>query len=172
VWIARLDEIAAWWRKRTEATIRVSDVSEDQLGLAVTGPRGITVLARAVQVDAPITAWADGYQQVEATTFMIRCPVRPLIGLSPASSPRLADFMQQQGYLIEISPARHRYSYYFDEADFTSEKERPLLDHIEQTNHPLVRLGRWPNGARSALAITGDIDALTLWDYGARLAGR
>jgi len=30
----------------------------------------------------------------------------------------------------------------------------------------------WPAPARSALAITGDIDALTLWDYGLRLFGR
>lgn len=29
----------------------------------------------------------------------------------------------------------------------------------------------WPAPARSALAITGDIDALTLWDYGLRLVG-
>ncbi len=30
----------------------------------------------------------------------------------------------------------------------------------------------WPGNARSALSITGDIDALTLWDYGARFIGR
>jgi hypothetical protein len=32
-------------------------------------------------------------------------------------------------------------------------------------------LGLWPAGARSALAVTGDIDALTLWDFGLRLLG-
>jgi hypothetical protein len=35
-----------------------------------------------------------------------------------------------------------------------------------------VWLGRWLNGARSALAITGDIDALTLWDCGLRFFER
>jgi hypothetical protein len=32
-------------------------------------------------------------------------------------------------------------------------------------------LGRWPHNTGSALAITGDIDALTLWDYGLRYLG-
>jgi hypothetical protein len=32
--------------------------------------------------------------------------------------------------------------------------------------------GRWPTGATSALVLSGDIDAITLWDYAARLWGR
>ena len=47
-----------------------------------------------------------------------------------------------------------------------------LLAQIEGGDFPLVRLGRWPNGARSALCVTGDIDALTIWDYGLRFLGR
>jgi hypothetical protein len=47
-----------------------------------------------------------------------------------------------------------------------------LLSQIEETDRPLVRLGRWPNSARCALAITGDIDALTLRDFGLRYLGR
>ena len=65
-----------------------------------------------------------------------------------------------------------RYSYYLDRATFTAEDQRPLLAEIEGADKPLVRLGRWPNGARSALAVTGDIDALTLWDYGLRFIGK
>jgi hypothetical protein len=36
----------------------------------------------------------------------------------------------------------------------------------------LVRLARWPNGARAALSVTGDVDALTIRDYTRRLNGR
>jgi hypothetical protein len=46
------------------------------------------------------------------------------------------------------------------------------LAQVEGTGCPLVRLGRWPNAARSALAITGDIDALTLRDYGFRFLSK
>ena len=37
---------------------------------------------------------------------------------------------------------------------------------------PRVWLGRWPGGARSALVVTGDVDALTVGDFAWRLAGR
>ncbi|MCK5620360.1 MAG: hypothetical protein KAJ17_13215, partial [Candidatus Krumholzibacteria bacterium] len=36
---------------------------------------------------------------------------------------------------------------------------------------PLLRFGAWPHGNRSALAVTGDIDALTIWDFVHRLRG-
>ena len=43
--------------------------------------------------------------------------------------------------------------------------EREVLDAVERAPGPLVRISRWPNAARSALAVTGDIDALTLTDF-------
>ncbi len=172
VWLARLDEIAAWWRARAGASVAVTEVEDGKYQLAVTGPDGTVVLARAVRADADTGPWVDGYKQVEATTLAVQAPCRPFIGLSPDASPELAGFLRQQGYIIEIGENSDSYSYYFDQAKFTAGEQRSLLDQIEGTNRPLVRLGRWPNGARSALAITGDIDALTLWDYGLRLFGK
>lgn len=172
VWIARLDEIATWWRARNEAEVEITDTADGKLRVTVMGPSGTTVLARGVQVDASTLPWADGYQQVQATTFTVHAPLRPCIGLSPTTSPELSSFVRQQGYIVEISEGGHHYAYYLDQTDFTAEDQRPLLAQIGGTDRPLVRLGRWPNGARSALAITGDIDALTLWDYGLRFLGR
>ena len=172
VWIARLDEIATWWRARTAATAEVSDVDGGGLHLTVAGPEGTMVLARAVRVDMPTLPWADGYRQVQGTTFTIHAPLWPFIGLAPGVSPELADFVRQQGYIVQVSEQSHLYAFYFDQVDFSPEHERRLLDQIEGSDRPLVRLGRWPNGAHSALAITGDIDALTLWDYGLRSLGK
>ena len=172
VWFARLDEIAAWWRARAGATVEIGETGDGELTLAVDGPQGTTVLARSVAVDAPTVPWADGYRRVGSTGLAMRSPVRPFIGLSPAASPGLAGFLRQQGYIIEVSEERFRYPYYFDWVEFGAELERPLLAEIEEGNRPLVRLGRWPDGARSALAVTGDVDALTLWDYGLRLVGK
>ena len=42
---------------------------------------------------------------------------------------------------------------------------------LETGRFPLLRLGRWPGGAKSALAVTGDVDALTIWDYALRFFG-
>lgn len=172
VWLARLDEIAAWWQACTGARVEIADAGGGRFRVTVTGPSDITVLGRAVEVDEPAEPWAGGYRRVRATRFTVDSPRRPVIGLSPNSSGRLADFLRQQGYVVEVGGEDSRYSYYFDQADFVPEHEYPLLAQIEETDQPLVRLGRWPDGARSALTVTGDIDALTLWDYGLRLIGR
>jgi peptidoglycan/xylan/chitin deacetylase (PgdA/CDA1 family) len=184
VWIARLDQIAAWWQARSAASVETTDAADGTIRLAVDGPSGTTVLARAVDVDAGAVSWGHGYQQVRmaptaavddirgATEFALRASLRPFIGLSPVTSPDLAGFLRQQGYIVETSEEGHLYSYYFDQSEFTASQKRVLLSQIEETDRPLLRLGRWPNGARSALAITGDIDALTLWDYGLRFLGR
>jgi peptidoglycan/xylan/chitin deacetylase (PgdA/CDA1 family) len=172
VWLARLDEIAAWWVASVRTNVEIVEVGNGDFQLTVAGPSGTTVLARAIAVDAPTEPWADGYRQVKSTTFAIHAPLRPFIGLSPATSPELVSFLRQQGYLVEISEESHHYSYYFDHETSSAGKELKLLTTIEGSDQPLVRLGRWPDGARSALAVTGDIDALTLWDYGLRVVGK
>jgi hypothetical protein len=176
VWLARLDEVATWWRARTRATAEITNAGDGRFHVMVVGPGGTTVLARAVEVEAPTVPWADGYQRVRGMTFdrpfAVRASRRPCIGLSPPTSPGLASFLRQQGYIVETGEDGQCYSHYFDQTEFIAEQERPLLAQIEGSNRPLLRLGRWPDGARSALAVTGDIDALTLWDYGYRLFGR
>ncbi|MCP4538174.1 MAG: polysaccharide deacetylase family protein [Chloroflexi bacterium] len=172
VWLATLDEIATWWRMRTETTVKMNNVDRNKFHLTTSGPISTTILARAVQVDAPTVPWVDDYQQVKAATFTIQAPLRPFIGLSPDTSPKLIEFLQQQGYIIEISKENRDYAYYFDRVDFAADQECLILAQVEETDRPLVRLGRWPNGARSALSVTGDIDALTLWDYGLRFLGK
>jgi hypothetical protein len=172
VWIARLDEISTWWRNRTEAEVQITDVTNRKFHLTVAGPKETTVLARGVTVDIPTEPWVNGYEQVKQPQFTIEVPRRPFIGLSPTASPELGHFLRQQGYIIETSQQRDCYDYFFDQSTFSKEDMRPLLSQIERSNSPLVRLGRWPNGARCALAVTGDIDALTLWDYSFRFLAR
>ena len=172
VWCARLDEIAAWWKARAVATIEITDTDAGGYHCVVTGPAGTTVLARAVEVDMPTLPWADGYCQVGAMSFTVNAPFRPFIGLSPGTSSKLTNWLRQQGYIIEISEEKHRYRCYFDQPEFSTKQESLLSAQIEETDMPLVRLGRWPSGAHSGLCITGDIDALTLWDYGFRLMGK
>jgi hypothetical protein len=172
VWIARMDEIAGWWRARSGTQVHISETPDNCLQVAVAGPAGTTVLVRGVRVDAPTQPGADGYQQVRARKFTMPGSPRPFIGISPPTSPHMADFLRQQGYLVETSDKDYLYAHYYDQPEFAAEHKRPMLAQIEDTDGPLVRLGRWPNGARSALSITGDIDALTLWDYGLRFLGR
>ena len=171
VWLARLDEIAAWWRARAATNVDVSETDGGALRLSVAGPSGTTILARGVEVVEPAEPWAGDYRQVPTTTCVVWAARQPFIGVSPACPPALIGFLRQQGYIVQVNHDSRAYPTYLDRADFAPKDERPLLIQIEKSAGPLVRLGRWPNGARSALCVTGDIDALTLWDYGLRLFG-
>jgi hypothetical protein len=194
VWIARLDEIARWWRSRSEATVDVTTAAEvgvtsptarqargeatvaaddraGELHLSVSGPDGVTILARGVELLSPAAPWDGMYQRAHGAEVRLRAARRPFIGVSPSSSAYLASFLRQQGYIVEQAPRDDTHAFYLDRPKFRYKDERPLLEQIEQGDFPLVRLGRWPHGARSALCITGDIDALTIWDYGLRFLG-
>jgi hypothetical protein len=173
VWVARLDEITAWWRDRTAAAVEVQETDDGALCLSVMGPQGTTVLARGVDIAQASEPWADEYIQVTDTTSLtIRCEQRPFIGVSPGSPPKVASFLRQQGYIVEVTTERQACTFYVDDTDFAVEDESSLLSQIENGRFALVRLGRWPRGTRSALAISGDIDALTIWDYGLRPFGK
>lgn len=172
IWIARLDEIATWWHALRQAAFQVSQEADDLFRVTVHAPSRAAILVRSVEVETLTQPWARGYQCISAHEFTVRCKRRPFIGLSPDSSPALHDFLRQQGYLVEVSAEAHAFPVYFQRAGFGPEDERPLLAELNTGYWPSVRLARWPGGAQSALAITGDIDAVTLWDYGLRAVER
>ncbi len=172
VWIARLEQIAEWWVARSQASVRADPGADGYLHVEIQGPPGLSVLTRNLSASAPSQPWADGYQKIEGTTFRIRCSKRPFIGLAPDASQPLFSFLCQQGYVVERTPDPSEHTLYLDQTDLAEQDERALLVQLEQSTAPLLRLGRWPHGARSALAVGGDIDALTLWDYGLRFLGR
>jgi hypothetical protein len=172
VWIARLNEIAAWWRERTAAVITTRETEDGVWRLTVAGPAGTVILARGVEVLGPAAPWAEGYQQVAGHTCAVRAARRPFVGASPGCPQAMLHFLRQQGYIVEVNCDARPYATYLDRADFAPQDEYALMRQIQRSDEPLVRLGCWPNGARSAVAISGDIDALTLWDYGLRIIGR
>jgi hypothetical protein len=74
------------------------------------------------------------------------------------------EFLAEEGFPHESSDDGAAYGAHVDvkDADWS---ESDVLGAIEAASGPLVRLWRWPQGARSALAVTGDVDALTLRDF-------
>jgi hypothetical protein len=172
IWCTSLRDIAAWWKARTEAVVHVSHIGDDVLQLTVEGPIGTTLLLRSLDVRTPSEAWCDGYRRATELPCVVRIDQRPFIGIASNTAPRLSNFLKQQGYILEVSSNSNAYPLYLSQESFSQEDELPLLMRIEAADFALARLGRWPDGARSALAITGDIDALTLWDYGLRLLGK
>ena len=125
-----------------------------------------TVLLRNCQANVPVAEWFGGYQVVTARDFILDSPIRPVIGVSYDASPGAVSFLKSEGYIVEKSDHPDDYGVYLsDLAHFQEADEKPLTHKIEQSSAPLLRYWRWPERARSALSVTGDIDSVTLIDF-------
>ncbi|MDH3682717.1 MAG: polysaccharide deacetylase family protein [Acidimicrobiia bacterium] len=164
VWIARLDEIARWWKARTESTITVDEPSPGVFKIRIDGPDGVTPLTRNIErIASEPPGGAD--RRARDVELLVSSPVRPFVGVSHRSPKAVPTFLREQGYIVEEVEHGRAHGSFIDRPQFDASHERDLLAELERHESPLVWLGRWPNGAQSALSITGDIDALTLWDY-------
>ncbi len=171
VWIARLGELATWWRERAAAVVTAERAGEGRWTIRCEGPAGLTPLVRGADVEGA-APWAEGYVRPAAAIFEVASEGRPFVGVDPQSPAGVTAFLREQGYVVEEAPSPATHTAHVARDRFERIDELPLLEELEGAGGPLVRLGRWPDGAKSAVAVTGDVDALTVWDYAARFVGR
>jgi len=162
VFVAQLHEIASWWTRRAEARLDVSRIGGDRYRVHLAAAADVTLLVRGL--DIPRSPWCGRDDRAEQRTFETGSPRAPIVGISRRSPAAIGTFLAEEGLPFEISEEREGYGAYIDVAD-ASWSETAIVDTIARSPGPLVRIWRWPSAARSALAITGDIDALTLRDF-------
>jgi hypothetical protein len=169
VWIARLRDISSWWREKADFSV---DISPNAAGLKLsfTCSDRATILVRGLEVDGSGSKWDGEYTQLKSRKLIVPAEPRPFVGL-PADTPEpTVHLLREQGYVLDTGELAARCATYIDtetQARLSSEVE--LVNSIEASAGPLVRYWRWPTGAKSALSVTGDLDALTLLDYASRL---
>lgn len=172
VWIARLRDVSSWWREKS--TFRAT-ISQAQAGLHVsfTCSERATILVRGLGACGPERPWDGVYSQLDTRTLRVPAEPRPFIGLHAGAKEQVAYFLREQGYIVDSGEAATRCATYVDRATLARlASEVDLINYIEASTGPLVRYWRWPSGAKSALCVTGDLDALTLLDYASRLFAR
>ena len=153
VWTARLDEIADWWRARAECRLDLGELVGERTTVSVVGDRraGLRLVGGGADADARAVR-----------TMTVSSPRLPAIGVDPSVPVEVIRFLREDGYLVLDRPGEYalRLSGPIDPAD-----QMGLRRRIAAAEHPVAALDRWPNGRRSALALTGDIDALTIQDF-------
>ena len=169
VWIARLDDITTWYHVLRGVNFAMRSIGDDRYFIKINTPERATILARSIEIYSDTQPWAAAYDQIFTNEFTLRCDKRPLIGLSPGTSASLQSFLRSQGYLTELNTDSQAYPIYIDRHSFNPEDEKSVLNEIERGQWPILRLSRWPEGARCGLAITGDLDAFTIWDFARRI---
>lgn len=166
VWIATLSEIAEWWQERHRFTFEVDSQGNGEYRVKANCSGRATLLLRNCEVNRPTAEWSGGYQSLDATDFLIESPTCPSVGVGPNASPHAISFLKSEGFIVEVSDQPDNYGIYFANlTDFQETDEKLISEAIESSSAPLLRYWRWPSKAKSALAITGDIDSITLIDF-------
>ncbi len=170
VWLARLRDIADWWAEKSCFSAQAAPVTGGWRITFASSARA-TILGRDLEtavrgVKDGAEAWWGPYLSLSGSAIEVAGDKMPFIGL-PADTPDgTVGFLREQGYIVKNDDSAERCAIYVDretQAGLKSEVE--FIDHIESAAGPLVRFWRWPDGARSVLSITGDLDALSLVDY-------
>lgn len=170
VWVATLREIAAWWQERNRFGLEIETEGKGRYRVKVVCSDRATLLLRNCQVDVPMNRWFDGYQSVTARDFVLESPGRPVIGTGQDVSPAAVSFLRNEGFIVERGERADNYGIYLSHLErFSEADEKPLIAKLEQSGVPLLRYWRWPDQARSALSVTGDIDSITLVDFALRI---
>jgi peptidoglycan/xylan/chitin deacetylase (PgdA/CDA1 family) len=179
VWLARVNDIAQWWQERQQFRLRVTPVAQGRWQVQATCSPRAALLARSLTVESQQTLpWSTNEVWVPDHCCIVNTPVCPCIGLSPQTSQDVADLLQEEGYPIvrDAQQSAHMYACYLDlpeELGATPEERRKrctsLVQQIEEMEAPFLRFACWPDGCQAALAITGDIDSITVQDFFARI---
>jgi peptidoglycan/xylan/chitin deacetylase (PgdA/CDA1 family) len=169
VWVARLREISDWWREKSSFNIVISPVTTGLRLNFICSPRA-TILVRGLDAIGSVPIWDGDYHRLQSNVLEVSTNLRPFLGLSANVPERTISFLRDQGYILDASETARSCGIFLENdalSKMTNEVE--LVNYIETSSAPLVRFWRWPNGAKSALSVTGDLDALTLFDYASRI---
>jgi hypothetical protein len=127
----------------------------------------VTLLIRGLP-GVPTEPWLGRDQVALRSIFQVRTRVKPVVGVSARSSVAVREFLREEGFPLEISDRKSEFGHFVD-LPAQQIDEVGLLAELDSCPGPLIRMWRWPNRARSALAVTGDIDSMTLQDFALRL---
>ncbi len=169
VWIAKLRDISDWWLEKSKFHTEVSLVSA-RLRIAFVCSSRAAILAKGLDTLDSMEAWGGTYFRLKTPILEAPIKPRPFIGVASDVPRSVVSFLQNQGYILDLNETAPQCAIYLDNSGFANTSTQvELINWIEQSEGPLVRYWRWPDGAKSALSVTGDLDALSLLDYVSRL---
>jgi peptidoglycan/xylan/chitin deacetylase (PgdA/CDA1 family) len=172
VWIARLYEIADWWAEKSAFKVEITP-DNSSLILEFSCSARATILARGLGSFGSAGIWDGAYYRLPADTLRLPAGPHPFVGLHKDAPEKVVSFLKEQGYIVHTGEMAASCGTYIDIVTLSRlSSQVQIINYIESQSSPLVRYGRWPEGAKSALCVTGDLDALSLMDYASRLFHR
>lgn len=166
IWTTQLRDISDWVRELRGIVLALDQLDENRFRVRVEGSERATVLIKNADVGTAGKGLMDGYRLVSKSEFELCSSTRPVIGVAPSVPYQTVKQLRDEGFMVEVSTTPGTYSIYLN--DTHGIQNDSLITAIEESGKPVIRLWRWPYGARSALSCTGDIDSITLIDFARR----
>ncbi len=172
IWVARLCDIADWWNEKASFAIHLTPNARG-MTLDFQCSERATILARHLDLNGRAAPWRGAYQQIHDRQVQLPAAPLPLLGVTADVPAATITLLREQGYLLLEGEQAVKCATCIDGA-LVARLPSPvaLIAYIEQIQTPLIRYWRWPHGYASVLSFSGDLDALSLWDYAARLFNR
>jgi hypothetical protein len=171
VWVTSMQQIAEWWQEKRKYAISIHPLGNFKYQVRAKCLDRATLLCK--RPNETNGSFYNGYEIIKDRSFILESFRIPLVCIAPNTSPQLQDLLINEGIPFERSFERHKYAVFVSDEDYSSENdERKVLNKIQQSPWPLLRFWRWPDNYRSALALTGDIDAFTIFDFFPRIFHR
>lgn len=169
VWICSLDEIARWWQERASFSFEIRSPFPQALAQSVPGrASGVYEVTPHCSDRASLVLQHPGgkvefLKLAENRTFSVHSEFRPVIAVSSGFCNEELHCFINEGFVVEhdADPSQCAFA-----LDGTCAKDiRQLLGAVKKARGPLLRFWRWPDRFRSAMAVSADVDAITLWDF-------
>ncbi len=170
VWVTTLKEVAEWWLESDKFGFSIESEGNNRYHIKADCSGRATILLKNIESPGSSEPWFNDYRLVTEREFTVESPRRPVIGVGADSSGPALRFLKNEGYIVDTNAGREDCALFLDGLrQFGEADEKKLSARIEKSNAPLLRYWRWPERARSALSVTGDIDSITLTDFVLRI---
>jgi peptidoglycan/xylan/chitin deacetylase (PgdA/CDA1 family) len=170
IWTTTLGDLAAWWHSRREISWRVENSATPKLWVSTAAGLSILVKDNSLAQAGFIGGHrpADKVQDCDSEQCYLAGVdgVQFTVGLNPNSDASVAEFLVNEGFFVVRAESPGRHSLYLDWKDPLDEDgKRLIMERIRSHDRPLLRVWRWPENCRSAMAISADVCAINLRDF-------
>ncbi len=172
VWIAPLGEIARWWKEKESFDLDIKKISRHRFGIHIHASDRATVLLQNANGLRTGRRYIGKGSVIAEKYWELESPVRPVLGVAANTPLEVIQYLKEEGFIIEFSEDPNDCSYFLNFTGRLGGKEkRQILQNIEKSKFPLIRFWRWPHNSNCCLAVSGDIDNVTIWDFMERFHG-
>ncbi len=173
IWKTSMNEIAVWWREKMDFQCSVEGIQKDRYRISVRcSDRAAVLIKNSMGTERSKPFWRS-WNSIPGKRWEIFSPRKPVIGVHPDLSETVTPLLINEGFVFEISSPSDNYSVYLETKTINVDEnvERQIADAVDNTPYPLIRFWRWPEEKQCAVALSGDVDAIDIWDYFARYYG-